>query len=92
MGADHVVGVLATLVDKSLVAVEPSPGDTRYRLLEVIKAFGQEQLAESGELEETRAAGIRFVAGRAVGRPALPANAPIDLIRETLYSPAGVAR
>jgi predicted ATPase/DNA-binding SARP family transcriptional activator len=38
--------VLAQLVDKSLVSVDP--GDGRYRMLESLRAYGFERLAESG--------------------------------------------
>ncbi len=44
-----VAGLLAGLVDRSLVAVEQGSGCTRYRLLETIRAFAREKLAESGE-------------------------------------------
>jgi predicted ATPase len=53
--------LLAGLVDKSLVQAEDSDTGTRYRLLEVVKAFALEQLVASGELEEVRAThGIYF--------------------------------
>jgi hypothetical protein len=42
----------------------------------------------SVELDITRGAGIRFVAGAAVGRPALAGNAPLDAIRESVYGAA----
>ncbi len=42
----------------------------------------------AAELETTRAAGIRFVAGHALARPALEAHAPPDAIRDALYSAA----
>lgn len=44
-----VAGLLAGLVDRSLVAVEPGPGCTRYRILETIRAFAREKLAEAAE-------------------------------------------
>ena len=45
----EVAGVLARLVDKSLVQVEQSGGESRYRLLETIRVFAHERLAEAGE-------------------------------------------
>jgi predicted ATPase/DNA-binding SARP family transcriptional activator len=45
-----VLDLLTSLVDKSLVLFA---GD-RYRLLETIKAYGSERLAEAGETEQTR--------------------------------------
>jgi predicted ATPase/DNA-binding winged helix-turn-helix (wHTH) protein len=44
---------LGNLVDKSLVAVEPSEFP-RYRLLETTRAFAQGKLADAGEVEAAR--------------------------------------
>ena len=44
---------LAVLVDRSLVAAGPEE-PPRYRLMETVRAFGLEQLAESGELAVAR--------------------------------------
>ncbi|MGW5259434.1 BTAD domain-containing putative transcriptional regulator [Microbispora sp. NPDC004025] len=49
-------GVLASLVDKSLVEVV----DDRYRMLETIRAFCAERLAEAGESESTRQAHLAY--------------------------------
>jgi predicted ATPase/DNA-binding CsgD family transcriptional regulator len=47
---EDVVGVLAGLVDKSLVVVEPEVlGQTRYRMLDSIRAYAAQRLAEAGE-------------------------------------------
>jgi predicted ATPase/DNA-binding SARP family transcriptional activator len=45
------VAVLARLIDKSLVHVEEGPGDRRYRLLETIRQYAAERLADAGERE-----------------------------------------
>ncbi|MEU8277155.1 BTAD domain-containing putative transcriptional regulator [Microbispora bryophytorum] len=50
-------GVLASLVDKSLVEVV----DDRYRMLETIRAFCAERLAEAGESEPMREAHLAYV-------------------------------
>ena len=50
----EVAGVLARLVDKSLVQVDHSGGESRYRLLETIRVFAHQRLAEAGELDEFR--------------------------------------
>ena len=47
-----------------------------------------DHIGSDGELEITRAAGVRFVAGHALGRPALAAAAPLQDIREQLYGAA----
>jgi predicted ATPase/DNA-binding CsgD family transcriptional regulator len=46
---DEVLDVLSRLVDKSLVSVAERGGETRYRLLETVRRYGQERLEESGE-------------------------------------------
>lgn len=51
----HVARLLAALVDKSLVQAEDTATGTRYRLLQVIRAFAHEQLKASGELADTQA-------------------------------------
>src|SRR5262249_44639693 len=45
----------ALLVDKSLVMAEERRGAVRYRLLETIRQYAREKLAETGEAERTRA-------------------------------------
>ncbi|HEY7831385.1 MAG TPA: BTAD domain-containing putative transcriptional regulator [Solirubrobacteraceae bacterium] len=45
------VALLGRLIDKSLVHVEEGPGDRRYRLLETVRQYAAEQLAEAGERE-----------------------------------------
>jgi hypothetical protein len=44
----------------------------------------------AAELEIARAAGVRFVAGAGVGRPALDGGATVDEIRAALYTPDGM--
>ena len=43
----EVAGLLGSLVDKSLVVAEPAVTALRYRLLETIRLFAGEQLAEA---------------------------------------------
>ncbi|HEX3789759.1 MAG TPA: LuxR C-terminal-related transcriptional regulator, partial [Pseudonocardiaceae bacterium] len=49
-----VLGLLISLVDKSILMREESDGRVRYRLLETVREFGQAKLRESGELLEWR--------------------------------------
>jgi predicted ATPase/DNA-binding SARP family transcriptional activator len=61
-----VLDLLTTLVDKSLlVARQDREGGTRYRMLETIRAYGQERLAEAGECEPVRAAHAAYFLGLA---------------------------
>ncbi|HLO30985.1 MAG TPA: tetratricopeptide repeat protein [Anaerolineales bacterium] len=50
-----VLDALSRLVDKSLVmADKPEDGETRYHLLETIRQYALEKLAESGQIAESR--------------------------------------
>ena len=51
----EVLDVLSQLIDKSLVVVEQDSGsEARYRLLEVLRLYGAERLAETGRTEDVR--------------------------------------
>ena len=54
VAAEDVFDLLAALVDKSLLIVRHTQDGPRYRLLEIIRAYGRERLAEAGETEEVR--------------------------------------
>ena len=49
-----VLGLVARLVDRSLVAVTDRPDGPRYRLLESIAAYGLQRLREAGEFSQVR--------------------------------------
>lgn len=58
---EPVTGHLATLVDASLLAREPGTrSPVRYRLLDTLRLFAQEQLAAGGIEDDVRAAHARF--------------------------------
>ena len=50
----HVVDLLTGLVDRSLVQVEDAGDRTRYRLLETIRVFAAQRLADAGETTAAR--------------------------------------
>jgi predicted ATPase/class 3 adenylate cyclase/DNA-binding CsgD family transcriptional regulator len=50
----QVLDLLSLLVDKSLVVAENAGGRTRYRLLETVRQYTLEKLAESGEADAIR--------------------------------------
>ncbi|MFD7153016.1 BTAD domain-containing putative transcriptional regulator [Kribbella sp. NPDC059898] len=52
--AESVLGVLASLVDKSLVEAAADERSVRYRMLETVRAYGAEQLKASGEYDRFR--------------------------------------
>ena len=56
--ADQILDLLTALADKSLLIVRHDP--PRYRMLEIIRAYGQERLAEAGESEEVREAHAQY--------------------------------
>ena len=49
-----VLGVLARLVDKSLVLVEDHAGNVRYRMLETLRQYAAERLADDGDAATLR--------------------------------------
>ncbi|MFB4314849.1 BTAD domain-containing putative transcriptional regulator [Actinomadura sp. 21ATH] len=62
---DGVLEALAALADKSLLVVEGDGADgsgPRYRMLETIRAYGAERLAEAGEEERVRRAHAEYLA------------------------------
>jgi predicted ATPase len=61
----EVLGLLSALVDKSLVHVNDT-GD-RYRLLETIKAYAEEELTAAGEEAVTRSRHLSFFAEMSEG-------------------------
>ncbi len=55
LDSNKVFGLLAALVAKSLVVAQRDGPETRLRLLETIREYGEERLAENGETEIMRA-------------------------------------
>lgn len=53
LAEDDVFDVLSSLVDKSLVVVDRTPNDPRYRLLESFREYAAEKLAARGEYDDT---------------------------------------
>jgi predicted ATPase/DNA-binding SARP family transcriptional activator len=56
---DAVVDVIASLVDKSLVTAV-GEHEVRYRLLETVRAYAAERLAEAGEADQVAAAHAEY--------------------------------
>lgn len=57
-GALDVIDLLAQLVGKSLVVMEPD--GTRYRMLETVRAYAQEKLEQSGDEADARRRHLGF--------------------------------
>jgi predicted ATPase/DNA-binding SARP family transcriptional activator len=60
VGADQVLDLLTALADKSLLTVRHGPEEPRYQMLEIIRAYGRERLAEAGERDRLREAHARY--------------------------------
>jgi non-specific serine/threonine protein kinase len=56
LSPDGVFELLAGLVTKSLVVAQREDSTTRYRLLETIREYGEDRLAEFGETDQLRRA------------------------------------
>jgi len=54
--------LLTALADKSVVTIRQTQDGPRYWMLEIIRAYGQERLAQAGESEQLRAAHARYFA------------------------------
>jgi predicted ATPase/DNA-binding SARP family transcriptional activator/Tfp pilus assembly protein PilF len=50
----EVLGLLSSLVDKSLVMMEQEAGQTRYRLLETMRQYAQDRLQEQSDVDLLR--------------------------------------
>ena len=59
--------LLDALVRKSLMVADHSSGRTRFSMLETIRQFAEEQLADTGEATEARTAHARHFAQRETG-------------------------
>jgi non-specific serine/threonine protein kinase len=59
---DEILEMISCLVDKSLVTVNrPEWGETRYRLLETIRAYALEKLAESQQMASIKNRHLEYV-------------------------------
>jgi predicted ATPase/class 3 adenylate cyclase/Flp pilus assembly protein TadD len=61
----EVLDALSSLVDKSLVIAEPHGDDGRYRMLQSVREYGLERLAESGEADAIAGRHARYYAALA---------------------------
>jgi predicted ATPase/class 3 adenylate cyclase len=57
-----VLDLLTHLMDKSLVLMEETPAQTRYRMLETIRQYGREKLLSSGEIPLLRRRHLAYYA------------------------------
>jgi predicted ATPase/DNA-binding CsgD family transcriptional regulator len=51
---DHLLDVVAGLIDKSILISDGSRGISRYRMLETLRDYGQEMLIDDAEADELR--------------------------------------
>ena len=78
-----VLDVLGRLVDKSLVQVDEMPnGEVRYSLLDTIRHFGRDRLADEAEVDDTQARHLGWVHDLCqAAEPALEQGDPATLAR-----------
>ena len=71
VAAGAVPVILAGLADQSLLSAIGNPGGTRYRMLETIRQYGADRLADAGELMQARSRHLRWglETGNALGLP-----------------------
>jgi predicted ATPase len=67
-----VTGLLGSLVDKSLVVAEPAGPSLRYRLLETIRQFAAERLADAGDDETAAVEAAHYAHYLSVAETAAP--------------------
>ena len=86
LAAGSIDGLVAGLVEKSVVAREPSEQRARYRLLETMRAYGQDRLAERGEERALRSRHGEWLAelARAAGRPGAAQAVAFDRVQTEL--------
>ncbi|MGH2601324.1 MAG: hypothetical protein ACRDJ9_18290, partial [Dehalococcoidia bacterium] len=75
------LGPLTMLVDKSLVRAEGEPGNTRYRMLDTIRAYAARKLAALGEDTAARDRHVAWCLHAIEGDPAPPLSLiprPVD--------------
>lgn len=58
--ANEVLDLLTGLVTKSMVQADDSAVDVRYRLLETLREYAGERLAEAGDVHESRQRHLRY--------------------------------
>jgi predicted ATPase/DNA-binding SARP family transcriptional activator len=85
------VALLGRLADKSLVQVEEGGGERRFRLLETVRQYATERLAEAGEREDFERRHREWYLALAESDPTPPGDLParerlrgLDLERDNL--------
>jgi len=94
IAADDVLDLVTALIDKSLVEVDAEA--TRYRMLETVRQYAQEELAASDEADAVRTRHLDFFLGFATemhpqlwGKEQAAGLARVDLERENLLAAHG---
>jgi predicted ATPase len=90
---DELADVLHALVDKSLLTATRTPDGSRFRMLETLREYGAERLAEQGLITAGRTAHARWFAdlvraqdGRLRGREQLDALRVLDTERDDVLA------
>ena len=67
LASDRVIEVVGRLVDSSILTVAHGGRRTRYQLLETLRLYGAERLAETGEVGEVQRRHLHWCAGLVCG-------------------------
>jgi predicted ATPase len=90
--AADVATALGALADSSLLVVEPDPDTPRYRMLETVRQYGTDQLAQTGEADAAHARHLRWCLDTAAVLAASPAtDAEFDRLADDLRAALGWA-
>lgn len=84
-GLDHaeILGLLCHLIDKNLVVAEiAAAGDSRYRLLETMRAYALLLADDAGELDAIRDAHLSWWSQWLEPRAAMPSNKDVSEVTE----------
>jgi len=82
---DHVLDLLARLVDKSLVSVRGHGSEARYHLLETVRQYAAEKLTDAGGEEQARRKHRDYYIGICAIGSAVHFDESLWLIRFDLY-------
>jgi len=92
LAAPDVGTALAALAESSLLLVEPDSEAPRYRMLETVRQYGNDQLAQTGEAEDAHTRHLRWGLDAASRLAASPAtDAEFDRLADDMRAALGWA-
>ncbi len=80
-GSTDPVDAVGSLVNKSLLGLESSGPEVRYRMLVTVRAFARHQLEAAGELAAAKRLHLDYVVSATSGAPYRPDSLPLSVER-----------